>query len=345
MTKRHGVLFLFLSAHLLFALPVHLKETGLYSDASLKTVASSHLSYVPQYPLWSDGALKNRWIFLPENQKIIVKSAANNPRTGTLDHWLFPVGTKIWKEFSLRNAAGRIKKIETRLLEKISDEEWEVGTYLWNEAENDATLAPEDGILNYTKTAAQTSYDIPSVAECWRCHKRGGDAVLGFDAIQLSVDKDPLAPNAEPSKPNSWTLKRLLEENRLSDNLPEFKSGAPKIYASSPQGRAAFGYLHSNCASCHNVHGSFPHIGMNLRHSLKAFNETSEPAFLSVVDKFTTVFNFPGEAESYRVKRAEPQKSAVYRLMIEKTSHMPPLGANLPDEIGIQLLRDWISRL
>ena len=43
-------------------LPLRLQDTGLYSDWQSKTVASRNLAYSPQYPLWSDGAGKTRWM-------------------------------------------------------------------------------------------------------------------------------------------------------------------------------------------------------------------------------------------------------------------------------------------
>src|SRR5512141_1865735 len=45
--------------------PKNLSETGLYSDISTKTIAATNLMFSPQYPLWSDGARKKRWIYLP----------------------------------------------------------------------------------------------------------------------------------------------------------------------------------------------------------------------------------------------------------------------------------------
>src|SRR5215831_8503230 len=46
-------------------LPQHLTETGLYAPDHSDTVASSVRPFRPQYPLWSDGLTKRRWISLP----------------------------------------------------------------------------------------------------------------------------------------------------------------------------------------------------------------------------------------------------------------------------------------
>ena len=52
-------------------------------------------AYAPKFQLWSDSATKKRWIYLPPGSQI---------DTSDMDFWKFPVGTKVWKEFS---AVGR----------------------------------------------------------------------------------------------------------------------------------------------------------------------------------------------------------------------------------------------
>src|SRR5688572_5594363 len=84
-------------------LPRLLSETGLYLPGT-RHVDPLNLEFVPQYPLWSDGARKRRWIRLPKGSAI----DATNP-----DEFEFPIGTKLWKEFSFGRA------IETRTLERL----------------------------------------------------------------------------------------------------------------------------------------------------------------------------------------------------------------------------------
>jgi hypothetical protein len=73
--------------------PATLSCTGLYADIATKTLAQGVRSYQPAVPLWSDGAQKARWIELPPGTQI----DASDP-----SEWTFPVGTKVWKEFSSR---------------------------------------------------------------------------------------------------------------------------------------------------------------------------------------------------------------------------------------------------
>src|SRR4051812_19214908 len=87
--------------------PAHLRDTGLYADAAMTSVAPGILPFSPQYPLWTDGAAKRRWIRLPPGATIDASRA---------DAWEFPVGTKLWKEFSF---GGR--RAETRMIERLAD--------------------------------------------------------------------------------------------------------------------------------------------------------------------------------------------------------------------------------
>ena len=100
--------------------PETLSATGLYSDIGTLTLAADVREYEPTYALWSDGAEKRRWIRLPPGTKI---------DTSDMDHWSFPVGTKIWKEFQF---AG--KRVETRLIYRFGpgDDDFIYAAYVWD---------------------------------------------------------------------------------------------------------------------------------------------------------------------------------------------------------------------
>ena len=48
------------------ALPEKLSETPLYADIGAKAVHPALRHYTPEYQLWSDGADKERWVYVPE---------------------------------------------------------------------------------------------------------------------------------------------------------------------------------------------------------------------------------------------------------------------------------------
>ena len=134
--------------------------------------------------MWSDGATKRRWVRLPEGSQINVAN---------LEKWDLPVGTKFWKEFSFKG-----RKVETRFLWQTRKGHWVFASYAWNEAQTNAVLASESGIANIADIGDGKRHSIPSVSECRSCHDSSRTETLGFDALQLSTDRDPNALHAEP---------------------------------------------------------------------------------------------------------------------------------------------------
>lgn len=189
--------------------PQKLADTGLYRDGATLALADEVRAFSPQYPLWSDGATKRRWVALPKGGAI----DATDPEA-----WRFPIGTRFWKQFSF---GGR--RVETRYIEKTADEKWLYASYVWSENQREATLAPAtQGLRNHVEIALGVRHDIPSVIDCRACHEGAGrDAVLGYGALQLSSARDPLAPHAEPSPAGGLDLDALLKEGRLK-HAPAF---------------------------------------------------------------------------------------------------------------------------
>ena len=114
------------------AFPPLLSGTGLYrADGE---VDPRNRPFSPQYPLWTDGASKRRWVRLPDGAYIDVR----NP-----DAWRFPAGTTFWKEFAWRD-----RPVETRVIRIRADGTPAYATYVWNADGTDAALVPEDGIAD-----------------------------------------------------------------------------------------------------------------------------------------------------------------------------------------------------
>ena len=67
--------------------PPTLHATGLYAGGSTTAVAPGIRPFSPQYPLWTDGASKVRWVSLPAGATIDASRA---------DAWQFQVGTRFW---------------------------------------------------------------------------------------------------------------------------------------------------------------------------------------------------------------------------------------------------------
>lgn len=161
-----------------------LSQTGLYLDIADKTLAPDLIAFAPAYPLWSDGAEKQRWLRLPAGAQIDSRD---------MDHWQFPVGTLAWKEFSLNG-----RRIETRLVMRtgLGPRDYFMGAFLWDEAESDARFVPE-GQLD----ALGTGHDVPRVKLCFTCHDGEPGRILGFSALQLSAAVPSALLSDVPAEP------------------------------------------------------------------------------------------------------------------------------------------------
>lgn len=312
--------------------PRLLSQTGLY--AADGNIAAGNLPFSPQYPLWTDGAAKARWIHLPDGARIDVAEA---------DAWQFPVGTKLWKEFAWDG-----RKVETRLLWLAAPDQWVYAAYVWDEDQRDATLAPEAGMPGVHEMAPGRLHSVPGRADCLACHAAAPSPVLGFSALQLSDDRDPLAPHAEPLPAGAVTLSSLVERGLLSPAAPSWAAAPPRIRAADPVERAALGYLAANCGACHNDTGPLARLGLALHHRVAADPLEPGPAVLTAVDAAGR-WLVPGVApDSSRIVAPglPSQSSLVFRMASRSpSSQMPPLGTVVRDDEGLELVRRWIAGL
>ena len=310
--------------------PLGLAATGLYSDFATRTIDAHNLHYSPQYPLWSDGAAKQRWIRLPEETAI----DATDP-----DAWAFPVGTRVWKEFSFNG-----HRVETRMMEATEDGDWRFASYVWNADESDAVLAPVQGLRDVVVIQPGIRHNIPSVLDCRVCHEGDRVEVLGVSALQLSPDRDPNAPHAEPPTPDMVDLRSLIRRGLLRAYPPEWGERLPRVEAKNATIRAALGYLHANCGNCHGPSNPLASLGMILRHSV-APGAVGEPALATTLDR-TGEFTIPGATResSVRLRPGDPTHSTILVRMSSRNPlhQMPPLGTKLADADAIALIRRWI---
>ncbi|WP_243302575.1 c-type cytochrome domain-containing protein [Geothrix oryzisoli] len=297
--------------------PRLLSQTGLYAAPGV--VAARNLAYAPQYPLWTDGAAKARWIHLP---------AAIDGRDEA--GWVFPVGTKAWKEFAF---GGR--KVETRLLWKTGPRTWVFASYAWNEAQTDAGLVPEGGRPDAAEVAPGLRHAIPSRMDCRDCHGQERVEVLGFTALQLSPDRDPNALHGEPLRPGLITLDDLVARRLLRGARPDLLTRPPRLEG-DPATRTALGYLQANCATCHRADRPIPGLGLDLRPT-HVFRTALVPGSFPV----------PGQPDSRILSPGHPERSALLHRLASRNpvAQMPPLGTVRVDQAAVDHLRRWIADL
>jgi hypothetical protein len=312
-------------------IPSSLACSGLYASLGEKRVAKDVLEFEPAYPLWSDGASKRRWIQLPKGEKI------NNAQPNA---WVFPVGTKLWKEFMVGGT-----RVETRLLWKVSDTFWRSGTYVWNEAESEATSTTGKDIR-----VKGELYHLPTTQECDDCHRGQPDRVLGFSAVNLGF-----------AAARGLTLKKLWESSLLTTKPPllALSIGADKTGLDDDGialAEKALGILHTNCGqSCHNPtpRATAGLSNQNLRlDSTLLDGRAPDSAFGAIATAIgqraegTQWRNHP-----YRILPGDPKNSLIYQLMNYRDAtgkgrgQMPPIASRKIDDAGLKVIEKWIRLL
>ena len=303
------------------ALPEKFSQTGLYIDAVNEIPRDRVMAYEVRYALYSDDNDKSRFIFLPSGSKI----ANHNPQ-----EWEFPEGTLFFKTFYLTamgNRAAPKRKIETRVLQRRR-EGWQVGVYQWNPAGDEAFLTNGSEIrLPFQLPLGNYVYTIPSRLMCLACHQPQKNFVIGFEMIRLSRVLD---------QNGGEQLRRLANRDIFTQAIADTKIEIPGPEVE----REAIGYLHGNCANCHNPHSPvFSTTALDLRYTwLKENTINVRP------EKFAT-----NDSTQVRIKPGAPEESLLFQLLArtfeDGTQFMPPLGTSRTDTVGIDLVRRWILSL
>lgn len=309
--------------------PRWLEETGFVLDPATAEPRGDLMPFAPQYPLWTDGAAKRRWIWLPPGSAI----DASDP-----DAWVFPVGTKLWKEFAQDG-----RRIETRCIERLADGSWRFATYVWDGDQRRAELAPARGLRSAYRSGGGVVHDVPGRSDCLSCHGNGATPVLGFSALQLSPDRDPLAPHAEEPPPGALDLPGLVRRGLLEQFPAAYLEAPPRIAAAGPRERAVLGYLHANCGGCHQGSGPLAGLGPRLDQGLAPRGSSSAPD--SLTGRPGRYRPAQGEDPPLLVAPGDPDASLlVHRLGARGGAlAMPPLGSAHVDEQALALVRAWIS--
>jgi uncharacterized repeat protein (TIGR03806 family) len=293
-----------------------LSDTGCVSNLTLP--ASGLIPYAPNAAFWSDGAVKERWIGLPNGQNITV---------GADGDWEFPNGTVLMKNFRLDN-----RLIETRLFMRHPDGVWAGYTYEWNAQQSDATLVRG----GKRATVGGQTWIYPSESQCLQCHTEAAGRSLGLETRQLATDI-----TYPQTGRNANQLVTLDAINMLT---PPLADPADEIPYPDPAGTAgtlgerARAYLHTNCAQCHRPGGPTP-SDMDLRYS----TALADTHTCDVVPGLGDL----GIADARLIAPSAPERSVLPARMNRRgvAEAMPPVGSALADSAGVKLMRDWIDSL
>jgi glucose/arabinose dehydrogenase len=333
--------------------PRQLSETGLFSDTSQLKPHSGLIPYEVNAPAWHDGAASVRHLALPRDARMEVTEKGG---------WNLPNGSAVVQTLILKE-----RRVETRVMLR-QENEWTGYTYVWNDAQTDATLMSSEG---ETRPIAGQTWRIPGKQECLLCHSRAANFLLGVSTVQLNRGNQIaewertgiLASNPGAVDEAEW--RRELEKKGLAgavlrsmlalispseaqrpppknspllaravEALPRIANPHDTVASLNERARA---YLHANCSHCHarNAGGnSLMQLASDIaEENMSIFNVVPMHATFGIEDARIVA---PGSA---------PKSVMVHRTVLRGPGQMPPVGTMLPDGAGVNLLAQWIESL
>lgn len=308
-----------------FSFKDKLSEYGFFTGAikELRPVAGI-LPYELATPLFTDYALKDRFIVLPRGKAIQYKDS------GALD---FPDSTFIIKNFAYTDTAGQKILIETRLLFKDPAEgQWKVMNYLWNKEQTEADRwitgkRVPITLLNDDKQPVSTVYQVPNTNDCKRCHSSNGTLM-------------PIGPKARNVHYNNqltqWATSGALQG--LPADVRALPVWTDSVHYTLEQRARA--YLDVNCAHCHTKGGDADNTGLFLEY------EQQQPNHLGLLKQPVSAGNGAGGLNFDVVPGNAAQSILIHRMnSTEPGTAMPELARTLVHKEGLALITAWVNSL
>ena len=312
--------------------PKTLSSFGFFDDMATLTPDDGMVPFQLNTPLFSDGAVKRRLVYVPRRQ------AAAYAEDEAFD---FPVGSALVKTFAFpadfREPDKDLRLIETRVLLRQADG-WHAWAYVWDERQTEATLKIAGAKVDVATIAADGKplafqYAVPNKNQCKGCHALSGEiAPIGPKARNLNGDF-PYA-GGSVNQLEHWTAVGILSgapAAAAAPAVPNFRDG------SAPLEARARAWLDVNCAHCHRAEGPASNSGLFL-----TWGET-EPVRYGVMKRPVAAGRGSGD-RAFDIVPGDPDAS-ILMLRVESTEPgimMPELGRHLPDPEAVALLRDWI---
>ncbi len=346
--------------------PRKLSDTGLFSSVADQTPAPGVIPFSINAPQWMDHAQARRYLAVPGNGSMTLVRPRKSFPTGNS----FPKDSVLVKTISLEMERGNPtsrRLIETQILHFSGESwrgnagEWYGYTYVWNEDQTDAQLAPAEGTTltfsiqdkNAPGGVVEQSWRIHSRTECYTCHNPWAGYRLAFTEEQLDRPQhygDLLAHQIEALTEMGVVTfaDRLAEQQqqRLSaeqkkqnppEKIPSLKPLVdPRDKTASLEDRAR-SYLHANCAHCHRYGGGGT--------SIILLDRQAELNKCRLVGESPTRGSFK-ISRGALLKPGDPFGSVLhYRLAKTGTGHMPHLGSQLVDWDNLRMIHEWIESI
>ncbi len=290
------------------------------------------LPYELNTPLFTDYAVKNRFIVLPKgsSMKYISEGLLN-----------FPDSTIIIKNFAYINTEHKKIMIETRILVKDPmDKTWKVMDYLWNKEQTDAIKHITGARISITlldndNNQITTNYQVPNTNDCKRCHVNNDIFTpIGPKARNLNLTVAGQNTNQLVQWANKGVLSGLPAISTVKQ-LPNWADS--KNFSLEQRARA---YLDVNCSHCHTKGGDAYNTGLFLEY------QQTDPGHWGVMKSPVSAGGGAGGL-NYDIVPGDAAHSIMYYRMnsVEPGTVMPELARTVIHKEGVKLIREWINSL
>lgn len=302
--------------------PALLSQTGCVRAANPKVASTGMIAYAVNSQLWSDGAVKRRWLALPDGATISIQP------DGDFD---FPPGSVLMKQFSYQQ-----RPIETRLLKRHTDGSWTGSTYKWRSDGSNADLVPQEGeTIQVQRSPGQTiAWHLPGRSQCMLCHTQAAGVALGPEVAQLNGFY--LYPGVNKLGHQLATLDRIgMFSEGLPAPIPDLPALVTSFASGVPAPRRARSYLHANCSHCHR-----PGVDIRAEMDLRFNVDVNSMNVCNVAPRISDL-GIPGAMLLFP---QNPSASVIpLRMARRGEEQMPPLGTSIADN-GPVVINSWIQR-
>ena len=314
--------------------PNKLSEFNFFIDNSAQVPHDKVVPYELISTLFSDYSYKQRWVYVPINQK-----ATYYKESSVFD---FPVGSALIKTFYYpideRDPSKGMNLLETRLLLR-KENGWEAVSYAWNDEQNEAFKKIAGKTINVSWTnflgeEEDVRYRVPNVNQCKECHA-ADDKITPIGPKARNINKDFNYEEGEFNQLDYWMTKQIIDSYPL-----ELVSPVDWSDESQNINDRVRSYLDVNCGHCHSPTGNANSTGLYLH-----LDETRD-IHLGIYKKPVATGRGSGGLK-YSIVPGKPEESILLHRMIslDPGVMMPESGRALSHHEAVEMVREWILLL
>lgn len=321
--------------------PALLSQVGAFSDLTDKIPIEGCIPYDLNVPFWSDGAVKSRWVCVPNDGSH--DSADERISYSEQGIWSFPVGTVFIKHFEMAadtTDPSNTFDLETRFLVRTASG-YNAYTYRWNSTGTDADLDTGGGsTFNFSQRTENGNrnrqWEYPSRTECMICHNQQAGGQLGINTRQLNRELTYPSSGITANQLDTFSsLSMLSPAIDASSVIATTLTATPTADTSASLEDRARSYLDSNCGYCHQPGG--------VRASFDA--RLTTPLTNQGIVNGSLLEHYGIEGEAVVVPGSPAQSILFHRANQTDNLSMPPLSKSIIDEPGMAVLEQWIVSL